>query len=253
MKSFNADSNMMDNIITNIKSRITCNSSMDGENVSQPMVSGSMGDPFFNNNGESSQFAGSSVHIPLHLAKMKEVNGEYVKRGDYQSYHRAIAKTKTDRMLTQYEKYNRIWSANLPRQTRARDKLEGKVNESQRAIDKPIQIKVDEDYNHAREAKNIIGSAFEGQDDETVRVDQWISKLRQGEVGLGPKKRTICCNKREEIGRDLKLTLNKRSIVTEIEPEEPKKTWSSGIPINPRARLTESLKKNMMKSKAQEG
>ena len=135
-------------------------------------------------------------------------------------------------MLTQYEKYNRIWSLNLQRQIKVRDKLEGKVNEVQQEKDKAIWEKIDSDYKNLKEARNTLSQAFDNETSETVRVDNWISNLRQSEVGIGQNNRVICCHKREEDGHDATLAQNKRSLQAEVMPEKIKHKWSSGRPLS---------------------
>ena len=57
------------------------------------------------------------------------LDGEVYAKGDYQGYHKAVAKTKTVRMLKQYEKYNEIWNRDIERSAASRDAIDGKVNQ----------------------------------------------------------------------------------------------------------------------------
>ena len=95
-KSFNVNKETLDSILKSIKDRLV-----------NAEVKESKDDSVLINESES--LSQPSIRIPLPKSRLREINGIYVRKGDYASYHKAMQKTKTDRMLTQFEKYNKLW------------------------------------------------------------------------------------------------------------------------------------------------
>ena len=97
---------------------------------------------------------------------------------------------------------------------RARDSLEGAVNQKQIASDQPIQERLDQDSLNKTEAAKVFGQAFIGKSGPAM-LDQWVSELRLNQEGVGIMRRNFCCNKKEE---GVLIDDNKRTLVSERKP-----------------------------------
>ena len=116
-------------------------------------------------------------------------------------------------MLATYDVYAKGWDNNLKQSLKARDSLRGEANERQRENDKTIQERLDDDCLQKKQMREVFEKAFKYGHDQTVTASHWVGDLRKKETGLHAYKRTVCCDKREELNEDLTLQDNKRSFI----------------------------------------
>ena len=80
-------------------------------------------------------------------------------------------------MLDTYESYSTVWAAQLRKSQKFRDSMDGIVNRNQALRDKPVNMRVEEDFINKEEMKKVLSQAFIGEHGPT-QLDEWVCQLR---------------------------------------------------------------------------
>jgi hypothetical protein len=121
----------------------------------------------------------------IDLAKTEELRRDQIlsrgraglQKNDVLGYHSMMKKTRSDRMLDNYDRYSQIWQKNMSQQRQARDQLRGSMNKVQRKRDMTLYERLDEDHLKKAEVKNLLDKTF--KETECRQPSQaWAHKLR---------------------------------------------------------------------------